>query len=405
MAILRRMERTLSRTLFALVLLGACRTAPDYSRALPDGASALIPLDPDEPPPDVSSQWEERDDILPALDLSIAWTLREHARQFFPQAGITHERALRSLERFREILLQASGPEDFQQKVASEFTVYKSAGWDGRGGGVLFTAYCTPILDGSLEQSGRYQHPLYALPPDLVKERDGSIRGWQTALGLLEDYPSRGAIEAGGLLEGRGLELVWLADPIDAYIAHVNGSAFIRLHDGSLFRLGYAGKNGRPYTSLGRELEADGKIPRGRASLPAIRQWAASAPPEELHDYLSRNQSYVFFTPIEGNPHGSLDVEVTTCRSVATDKSLFPRGAITFIEPKKGSATDAPVQRFYFDQDTGGAIRTAGRADLYLGIGSEAEEIAGRTKLEGQLYYFFLNEAERSSTNPEGNGE
>ncbi len=394
MAILRCMERTLSCTLSILLVLGACKTAPDYSRALPDGASALIPLGPDEPLPDVSSQWEERDDILPALDLSIAWTMREHARQFFPQAGITHERALRSLERFREILLDASGPEDFQRRIASEFTVYKSAGWDGRGGGVLFTAYCTPILEGSLERTEHYQHPLYGLPPDLVKERDGSVRGWQTALGLLEDYPSRGAIEAGGLLEGRELELVWLVDPIDAYIAHVNGSAFIHLPDGSLFRLGYAGKNGRPYTSLGKELEADGKIPRGQASLRAIREWAASAPPDELHDYLSRNQSYVFFTPIAGNPHGSLDVEVTACRSIATDKSLFPRGAIAFVAPKKESATDAPVDRFYFDQDTGGAIRTAGRADLYLGIGPEAEEIAGRTKLEGQLYYFFVHGAE-----------
>jgi membrane-bound lytic murein transglycosylase A len=166
----------------------------------------------------------------------------------------------------------------------------------------------------------------------------------------------------------------------------VNGSAFVELADGTLLRFGYAGKNGRPYTSLGKELEADGKIPRGQVSLKTIRAWAAASPPEEVSEYLNRNQSYVFFTPIEGNPHGSLDVPVTAERSLATDKSLFPRGALTFA----AGPMEAPaVNRFLFDQDTGGAIRTAGRADIYLGIGPEAEEAAGGTRVEGQLYYLF----------------
>ncbi len=386
------MKRTALRTLSLLLVLCACKSTADYSRTLPDGASALIPLGPKDKKPDLSGQWEERDEILPALDLSIVWTKREHAQRFFPQAGITHERALRSLERFREILGGASGPEDFHKQLENEFQIYKSAGWDGRGGGVLFTAYCTPILRGSRERTDEYRYPLYALPPDLVKERDGTVKGWDMALGMLPNYPSRGAIEAGGLLANRGLELVWLADPIDAYIAHVNGSAFIELPDGTLERLGYAGKNGRPYRSLGKELVADGKIKKGKASLRAIREWAKGASAEELHDYLSRNQSYVFFTPIAGNPHGSLDVEVTAGRSIATDKALFPRGALVFVEPEPGVAADAPAKRFYFDQDTGGAIRTAGRADLYLGIGPAAEEVAGHTQLEGQLYYFFLKE-------------
>jgi membrane-bound lytic murein transglycosylase A len=220
-----------------------------------------------------------------------------------------------------------------------------------------------------------------------VKDRDGTVLGWETPRGRQERYPSRGAIEASGMLAGR--ELVWLADPIDAYIAHVNGSAFIELPGGSLHKLGYAGKNGRAYTSLGKELEADGKIPRGQASLATIRAWAASASEEERDDYLGRNQSFVFFTPIESNPHGSLDVPVTANASVATDKTLFPRGALVYAA---GPAQEPVVNRFLFDQDTGGAIRTAGRADLYLGIGPEAEEAAGRTKIEGQLYYLFLKE-------------
>jgi membrane-bound lytic murein transglycosylase A len=389
------MKRAILCTLTLLPLLSACRTTPDYNTALPEGAPALIPLGDGEPIPDFSRQWEERDEILPALEKSIAWTRRDHARRFFPQAGIEHARALASLERFRDLLTGSPGPDDFQRAIEESFTVYKSAGWDGRGGGVLFTAYCTPLLRGSLERDAVNRWPLYALPPDLVKDRNGAILGWETAMGRMPNYPSRGAIEAGGLLEGKGLELVWLADPLDAYIAHVNGSAFIELADGSIFRVGYAGKNGRPYHSLGRELESEGCIPRGEASLPAIRAWAASVGEEQLFDYLHRNPSFVFFTPITGNPHGSLDVEVTGERSLATDKTLFPRGAIVFVEA--AALPDAPFScesfhQLLFDQDTGGAIRTAGRADIYLGVGDEAEERAGRVKVEGQLYYLFLAE-------------
>ena len=240
---------------------------------------------------------------------------------------------------------------------------------------------------GSLEPTEEFRYPLYKLPKDLVKGRDGAVIGWETPQGRRAQYPARAVIEATSMLKGQ--ELVWLADPIDAYLAHVNGSAFLELPDHSLYRVGYAGKNGRTYVSLGKELEADGKIAAGEASLRTIRAWAASATPEELKDYLDRNQSFVFFTAIDGNPHGSLDVEVTGGRTLATDKALFPRAALVFAA---GPSNDSNLNRFLLDQDTGSAIRSAGRADLYLGIGPEAEEAAGRTKIEGQLYYLFLKQ-------------
>jgi membrane-bound lytic murein transglycosylase A len=384
------MKRTLGIACLAL-LAGACNTTPDYDQTLPPGAHALIPLDPREPIPDLGQDWGRRDEILAALERSIAWTRREHAKKFFPVDGISHQRALDSLLRFRELLESSYGPDELQRAIEAEFQVYRSAGWDGRGGGVLFTAYCTPILQGSLTESARYRYPLYAKPDDLVKASDGSVQGWDTGGGLLPTYPARHTIEARGLLKGRGFELVWLADPIDAFLAHVNGSAFIRLDDGGELRLGYSAKNGRAYTSLGKELEADGRIER--ASLQAIRDWAAREDEGTVMEYLHRNASYVFFTPITGTPHGSLDVPVTPGRSIATDKTLFPRGAITFVEaevPPAGGGEPEPFRRFLLDQDTGGAIRTAGRADLYLGIGPDAEARAGRTKSEGQLYYLFL---------------
>ncbi|MEX1023735.1 MAG: MltA domain-containing protein [Planctomycetota bacterium] len=383
-----------------LLLLGlalvACRSAAVTGDGLlGDGASALIPLPAGEPFPDLAHEWEARDDVLESLALSLKWTRRKHAEQFFPVAGITHARALRSLERMQELLTEAGDAEAFQRAVEAEFVALRAAGLDGRGGGVLFTAYCTPVLPGSLTPSTLYRHPLYRLPPDLVKRKDGSVEGWSTAMGMLPWYPSRGAIERGDILEGRELELVWLADPIDAFLAHVNGSAFLRLDDGTMFKAGYAGKNGREYVSLGKELIEANVFEPGAANLAAIRAWASTVDASTRDEFLHRNTSYVFFTQIESNPHGSLDFPVRAERSLATDKSIFPRGALVFVETELAPDAEAPLEpysRLMFDQDTGGAIRNAGRADIYLGIGDEAEARAGRTKSIGQMTYLFLAE-------------
>lgn len=377
----------------AVAALAACQTAPDYDRSLAPGAPALIPVEDLSLWPDLGAQWGDRHEIEPALARSIHWTRREHARQFFPMAGITHERALRSLERFQELLNEVGSGAELQAALQDEFQLYAAAGWDGNGGGVLFTGYCTPLFDGDLEQHGRYQYPLYALPGDLIKGSQGEILGYETQFGTFP-FPSRASIEEGRLLEGRELELVWLSSPMDSYIAHVNGSAFVTLPDGSMLRLGYHGKNGRGYSSLGRELIEAGEVSSDQMSLAAIREWAARSDPAKVQGYLRRNRSFVFFQPIDGNPHGSLDEEVQADRSVATDKTLFPRGALVFVDtniPLPGGGR-ANYQKLAFDQDTGGAIRSAGRADLYFGIGPEAEALAGGVRSEGQLYYLFLRD-------------
>ena len=391
--LLRTRPSLLPAALLLSLSLTACRaTLPDYGRPLPVGSPALIPLGPGEARPDLRSTWVERDQLLAPLERSIAWTRTQHSQRFFPQAGISHELALASLEQFQEILMTSGSPSAFVSAIEDSFQWYQSAGWDGEGGGVLFTGYCTPILEGRLTESATHRYPLYALPPDLEKGKDGEILGQRTPYGLRE-YPTRQAIEASGILRGRGLELVWLTDPIDAYIAHVNGSAFIDIGDGSLFRLGYAGKNGRAYRSLGKQLIADEQIPAEHMNLASIRDWA-SENPHMVQRYLALNDSYVFFTPIEGNPRGSLNVEVEAERSLATDKTLFPRGAHVFVDtaiphPDGGKRS---FQKMMLDQDTGGAIRTAGRADIYLGQGPEAELRAGTTRAEGQMYYLFLRQ-------------
>ncbi len=376
--------------------------APDWNQALSRGTTSLIPLTSEEIPPDVSYQFYGRHALKDAVRQSLSWMDKSSSQTHFPMAGISHDRAQASLKRFTEILDTATDRHDFARRIADTFTWYKSAGWDGAGGGVLFTGYYTPILEGSLTPDAIYRFPLYGLPSDLVKDEGGVILGQRLSSGRIAPYPDRATIEERRLLDGQGLELVWLKSPMDAYITHVNGSAVIRLPDGEILRLGYAGKNGREYVSLREQLAKDGNIDEDTGGLPAIRAWALERPDEVL-SYLHRNPAYVFFTPIENTPHGSLNVPVTAKRTLATDKSLFPWGALTFVDttlPSMDSQDPRIFRQFMLDQDTGGAIRTAGRADLYLGTGDEAENLAGQTRSSGQLYYLFLPEEETESHLP-----
>jgi membrane-bound lytic murein transglycosylase A len=388
---LRIQFHALLAALFLLPAIISCASTKDFNTPLPTGAKALILVGDPAQWPDVREGYWHRDELLPALQRSVGWTGRQYAKQFFPIEGVDNDRALRSLVRFEELLRSSDSPDAFEASVRAEFNLYKSAGWDGKGGGVLFTAYYTPILDGSLEQSASYTHALYALPDNLEKGSQGEILGIRTDNGLLP-VPERRAIEASGVLSNRNLELVWFSNPLDAFIAHVNGSAFVRLPSGDMARFGYAGTNGHEYTSLAKELVKAGELDADSSGLPAIRSWARKHP-ERVQSFLERNARYVFFAPITGNPRGSLNLEVEAGRSLATDKALFPRGALVFVDThtKGASLTDGPrLSRFMLDQDTGGAIRTAGRADIYLGVGDKAEAESGIMKAEGQLYYLFL---------------
>ena len=374
-----------------LLSLAGCATSPDYGRPLPLGARALLPLGPDEKLPDLSEQWADRTQVIEALDRSLEYMRRPASRKAYPIEDIEHGRALASLERLKQLLLQSPGGSAFHAAVLEEFEIFKSAGWDGLGGGVLFTGYYTPIFDGRQEPDSVFKYPLYAKPKDLVSEPDGTVLGVKSGSSYLP-YPSRRTIDGQKILDGQGLELAYLADPMDAYLAHVQGSAFIRLKNGELFKLGFSGTNGREYTSLAEVLVKNGEIREEERGIPALRAFA-KAHPDRFERYAFENERYTFFTPISGTPHGSLDVPVTARRSLATDKRLFPRGAPVVVDTRVGlglGGQDVPFLELMFDQDTGGGIRTAGRGDIYLGIGDEAGRIAGTTRGEGQLYYLFL---------------
>lgn len=279
---------------------------------------------------------------------------------------------------------QQEDPTVLQELLQKQFRLFRSVGSDGKGG-VLVTGYYEPLLRGSRTQSKRYFYPIYSRPPDL---------------GQLLPYFDRSQIDGSGRLAGRGLELVWVDNAIDAFFLHIQGSGRVVLEGSSatedtMLRLGYDSANGQPYRAIGKILIDEGEVPREEMTMPRLRQWLLEHP-KEVQRLLFANPSYVFFRPLQGGPMGNIQVELTPERSIATDHRLFPRGAPSIL------ATTAPVfaedgstvtewkpdVRFTVNQDTGGAIRGAGRVDLFLGFGPQAENWAGVMKQpESQLFF------------------
>lgn len=189
-----------------------------------------------------------------------------------------------------------------------------------------------------------------------------------------------------------GQELVWLKDRFDAYILHIQGSGKLRLLDGQLMEVGYAGNNGYAPVSVALELVKDGHIARQELNLRRVRQFFQTNP-QMLDVYLAKNPRFVFFTQSHGGPFGSLNVPVTPFASIATDKSVYPRAMPAFLHVPVPSGTSGSMTNFrgfMMDQDTGGAIRASGRCDIYMGQGDEAERLAGYQLHEGALYYLAI---------------
>jgi len=361
-----------------------------YDNPLPPGQPALRKITNPQEIPDFTMACLDLTDLRSAIDNSLNYLRKPSSQQFFPlRSGtqnqiiggeITHTLAIKLNETIRE-----------------KFDVYMSVGCDDRGT-VLFTGYYTPIFDGSMSRTERFQYPLYKMPADLVKGSDGEILGRRGADGQLRPYPSRAVIEDSRML--RGTELAWLDDPFEVYIAHVQGSAKVRQADGQLITVGYAANNGHEYKSVSKELVKDGRISSEQLSLSAMIDYFKQN--KELVDtYVRRNPRFVFFKREDGPPRGSLNEPVTAFRSIATDKSIFPRGCLTFISTTLPRASGGTVaNQFYsgfaLDHDTGGAIRAAGRCDIYMGIGDMAGKLAGQTYQEGKLYYLFLKPSQRS---------
>jgi len=389
-------------TVLLMVLIGmvpgGCRTRPkgaiepfSYDKLLLPGQNALRKITNPVLVPDFTLACLDLDGLREATERSLNYLRKPSSRDFYPVSGVTHYQAVRSLEAFAELLDSGLSGVELNAAVREKFDVYMSVGCDNKGT-VLFTGYYTPIFDGSQRRTERFRYPLNKPPKDLVKGADGEIRGRHSSDGQIVPYPSRAVIEDSRMMAGN--ELVWLGDAFEAYIAHVQGSAKIRMPDGDLMTVGYAASNGHEYSSISEELVKDGRLTKNQLSLSAMVDFFRTY--KELVDmYVQRNPRYIFFKKEDGEPRGSLNELVTAMRTVATDKAIFPRGCLTFVSTtlprvSGGSVVKEIYSGFALDQDTGGAIRAPGRCDIYMGVGEQAGRLAGQTYQEGRLYYLFL---------------
>ncbi|MEH2090217.1 murein transglycosylase A [Nostoc sp.] len=308
------------------------------------------------------------------------------AYQNYPVAGITRLRVIKSLQRFRELLLKTNSATELHQAIEREFVLYQSVGKDNQGS-VLFTAYYEPLYAASRVPTTEYRYPVYRLPPD--------FNSWP------KPHPTREELEGADALQSakgklRGLELFWFRDRLEPYLTQIQGSAKLQLPDGTQTTIGYAGNTAYNYKSIGRELIDDGKLPQEGVTMPIILDYFQKHP-QELNIYIPRDRSFVFFQENHGEPaQGSINVPLTAERSIATDKSLMPPGAlalirasIPFVNPT-GKMQERIISRYVLDQDTGGAIKGAGRVDYFLGTGKIAGDRAGVTVSNGQLFYLLL---------------
>ncbi|BBD68187.1 MltA domain-containing protein [Nostoc commune NIES-4072] len=333
----------------------------------------------------------DRNALLASIDNSLLYLTKNEAiaaYQNYPMREITLDRVRRSLLRFRQLVISSKSAAQLQAAVSREFVFYQSVGNDGKGT-VKFTAYYEPVYTASRVRTAIYKYPLYRLPPDFSQWR--------------KPHPKRIDLEGKDGLKGNksklhGLELLWFRDRLDAYMVHIQGSAQIKLTNGKTTSVGYAGGTDYPWTSIGKELAKDGKLPLAGLTMPRMTAFFRQKP-QELSNYLPRWERFIFFQETGGRPAtGSIHVPVTAERSIATDKSLMPPGALALIYnsfpyPAGGGKLERrTVSRFVLDQDTGSAIKGPGRVDYFMGSGKLAGDRAGITGGNGSLYYLLLKE-------------
>lgn len=300
-------------------------------------------------------------------------------------------------------------PDDLPSELAraffeAEFTPYEILPDAGAG---FFTGYYEPVVAGSRVKTEEFATPLYRTPDDLVEfdpatapaNIDPSLRFARKNNDVLTVYCDRAEIEAGALAR-RGLELVFLADPIDAFFIHIQGSARIELASGETMRVTYAAKSGHPYTPIGAVLIEMGEIEKGKATMSAIRTWLADNP-DRAAAVMARNRSFIFFreAPVADpglGPIAAAKVALTAERSLAVDRVIHSFHMPVWVEtilPNKES-----FRRLMIAQDTGSAIVGPARGDIFFGSGEAAAARAGAMASQGR----FIVLAPRASPPPEG---
>ncbi len=374
-----RLNRLLAVMLLFIILQAGCSTAIKKPALLPmkPGLGLSEISNPDQFP-DFRDDYDE-ELLLQSINNSIAYfkKIRSYPKTF-NSIGFTPETQTETLELFRDGFIRCKNAQELNEFVSDNFRVFQAIG-TMYNGEVHFTGYGTPIYDGSLTPTETFRYPLFGKPADFKKP-----------------YFTRREIEERNLL--RGNEIAYLKSKLEAYLIHVQGSGQIRLPSGEKIYVGYNGDSGHSYTSIGRLLVLDGKVHEEELTLPVLIQYFEQHP-GELDHYLRQNDRYIFFKKVpHAVPHGSIGVPVTSMRSIATDKKVFPPGGLAFAaigtQRPGGSGRSkkkwhADKSFFALDQDTGSAIKTPARADVFFGIGDSAMYKAGNLNTYGKLYYLL----------------
>ncbi len=349
---------------------------------------------------DQSIVWQDDlvwQDLAPAVEQSLRYYRRLPDSRTFDYGGTSYtaREVEASLRLFLETVQTYEGPA-LQQELQKKFRFLESKNDTGS---AFFTGYYEPMLEGDLQPSKEYPVPLYAMPDDLIRVDLGLFKEefkGKRILGRVKGkrfvpYDSRNEIAYENSLKDRAKPLAYVRNDVDLFFLQIQGSGLLRLPNGDLKRVNYAGQNGHPYRAIGRLLIQENKISRAKMSMQAIKTYLKEHP-DEVPDILNYNPSYTFFRSVEEGPLGYIEVPLTPHRSIAMDRKLIPRGALAFIETEEpvfdhDHVIDyQPVHRFVLVQDTGGAIRGHGRADLFWGHGKEAELKAGHMKQRGRIF-------------------
>lgn len=285
---------------------------------------------------------------------------------------------------------------ELDQFLKTNYLCFQAGGRKGKWGRkMLVTGYYEPLFEGSLTKEPRYLTPLYSRPASLVQHTgpDGKKQvGRYDEQHNFTSFWTRKEIESEHHLKGN--ELVYLKDPFDAYLLHVQGSGKVALPDGTVKSVGFAGSNGHLYKSIGKYLVDQNIMELKDVNIPAIRRYLKEHP-EQLLPLLHQNPRYIFFTWGDNKgPRGSSGEPLTPGRSIAIDQQALPGGTIGYLKSEK-PVLDASntivswqtMNRFVFPQDSGSAIKGTGRVDVFWGNGVYARTAANHMKHPGKLYF------------------
>jgi membrane-bound lytic murein transglycosylase A len=352
----------------------------------------------------------DRESLVSAIQKNIRYLDRIDPEEtfYYGSQEISCRHVKESQQAFLKLLAENPDPEQLDRAIRDNFLVFRATGREGNHR-VLFTGYFEPVYEAGLSPDDAFKYPIYNRPDDLITADlslfKPELKG-ERIVGRLEGrrllpYFSRYQIDEENALKGRHLEIAWLRDPVDVAFLQIQGSGRLRLRDGSTIHVGYSASNGLGYRGIGRRLVDKGFMRLEEISMQAIRKYLKEHP-EIVKDVLYFNPSYIFFQRLPTGPLGNIRVPLTPGRSLALDAKLFPKGALAFISCKKPSVDSQgeitgwnEFSRFVLNQDTGGAIRGAGRADIFWGSGPYAEAAAGHLKHEGELYLLIKKPSEK----------